>query len=106
MIPASSTFLGISRELYIYYINEEQQAEPIEWHGLPGDAPLQPAAYSVEVEAFLRHQVPTFPLRAKYIQELEERNRKLKYEIIKINEMLDEQKEKAPAKKEYKLIPN
>lgn len=43
--------------------------------------------------------------RAKYIQELEERNRKLKYEIIKINEMLDEQKEKVPVKKEHKLIP-
>lgn len=37
--------------------------------------------------------------RAKYIQELEERNRKLKYEIIKINEMLEEQKDKPAPKK-------
>ena len=36
---------------------------------------------------------------------MEERNRKLKYEIIKINEMLDEQKEKNTGKKEHKLIP-
>jgi hypothetical protein len=90
---------------YIYW-DEEQQAEQVERHRIPVDAALEPAAHPREGEALGRHKVRQRGLRGKYIQELEERNRKLKYEIIKINEMLDEQKEKVPVKKEHKLIPN
>lgn len=90
----------------IINIHEEQQAAAVERQRLPGDAALQPPAHPRKGKTLRRHQVTPPILRAKYIQELEERNRKLKYEIIKINEMLDEQKDKAAgtAKKEHKLV--
>lgn len=90
------------------FIHEEQQSEAASQWGrkrLLGDSPHQPQESAGQGAAFGGHQVIEIRCRAKYIQELEDRNRKLKYEIIKINEMLEEQKDKPAVKKEHRLIP-